>query len=174
MKRMVRICGAFNLKTCPISEYQVSCEADDLLLALKMLPIYVNRVDAVRDDIQYRVYYRKKFLTIAELLAEAEDLSTESISCSYLDLKLIICMFRDAWTWNGTEYADCQDFRRIADDISGQIGYDYDAAMEKCRKKAEKEDRDDVGGEAMSLMLKKAQREAEYQRKKKEKEGKNK
>ncbi len=83
---------------------------------------------------------------------------------------LIICMFRDTKIWNGTEYSDCQDFRRIADDISRQIGYDYDTALEKCRKKADKEDRDDVGGEAMSLMVKKAQREAEYQRKKKEKE----
>ena len=50
-----------------------------------------------------------------------------------------------------------------------QIGYDYDTAIEKCRKKAEKEDADnDVGDEAMSLMVKKAKREAEYQKKKKE------
>ena len=43
----------------------------------------------------------------------------------------------------------------MADRLAGQIDYDYDAAVEKCRKKQEKEERySDVGEDAMVLALK--------------------
>ena len=51
---------------------------------------------------------------------------------------------------------------KIAQKYQEGIGYDYDAAMEKCRKKAAKKSRaDDPGGDAMTMALLKKQREAE-------------
>ena len=49
------------------------------------------------------------------------------------------------------------------------IGYDYDQAVERCRKKREKQRRDDdVGGEAMAMAYFKAQRMAQAKERKKE------
>lgn len=168
-ERNIRIHGAVNLKSCPISEFPVICRAEDLLYTADLLPAYVALVDTLRDDIQYRVYYRKKFLSIADTLKTVKDHSVHAIGLAYGDLKLLVCMFRDERTWNGTEHNDKEAFRKLADSIACQIGYDYDEALAKCQKRAEKEDRDDdIGGEAISLMFKKAKREAEYQKKKQE------
>lgn len=168
-ERMIRITGAVNLKSRPISEFQVCCRAQDLLLAADLLPVYVTLVDKLRDDVPYRAYYRKKFLSIADTLKTVKDPSVGELTLAYGSLKLIVCMFRDEKTWEGTEYYDKERFRSLADGIACQIDYDYDAALVKCRKQAEKVDRDDdVGGEAMSLMFKKATREAEYKKKQEE------
>lgn len=68
------------------------------------------------------------------------------VSCSYGDIVLIICMLHD--------YVKMLDGIR-ADQLAEQIEYDYDAAVEKCRKKQEKEEQDsDIGEEAMTLMVK--------------------
>ncbi len=50
-------------------------------------------------------------------------------------------------------------FKGISEKIQGQIDYDYEKAKAKCLKNASKEDRDDIGGEAISLLLKKKERE---------------
>lgn len=84
------------------------------------------------------------------------------VSCSYGDITLIIAMLRD--------YVKILDevkeddisyqayyrnrFLSIADRLSCQIDYDYDKAVEKCRKKQEKESRSDVGEEAIALAIK--------------------
>jgi len=45
----------------------------------------------------------------------------------------------------------------IADRLQEQIGYDYDAAVEKCRKKADKrESNSDIGEDALLLALKRS------------------
>lgn len=168
-ERIVRIRHAYNMKSRPIQEYDVACPADDLVFILGLIRRYISILDECRKDIQYLAYYRNKFLAIAENLAKAKKLGTHEISCAYGSLVLVIYMLRDENIWAGTEYAGNSNFRRIAENLSFQIGYDYDAAIEKCRKKAEKEDANsDVGDEAMALMVKKAKREAEYQKKKKE------
>ena len=168
-ERLIRITGAVNLKSHPISEFQVSCRAEDLLYAADRFPVYVTLVDKIRDDVPYLAYYRKKFLSIADMLKAVKDPSVCELTLAYGSLKLIVCMFRDEKTWEGTEYYDKEKFRSLADGIACQIDYDYDEALVKCQKKAEKEDRDDdVGGEAMSLMFKKAKRDAEAQKKKQE------
>ena len=44
----------------------------------------------------------------------------------------------------------------LSERLSEQIGYDYDAAVEKCKKKAEKEKRTstrNIGGEALELAI---------------------
>ena len=84
-----------------------------------MLRDYVKMLDEVRSDIQWEVYYRDKFI-------------------------------------------------KMADRLSKQIEYDYDAALEKCRKKlGKKECSSDVGGEAIALAVKRSK----GKKKRNEKEG---
>ncbi len=103
----VDIKGAVNLKSKPISHYEVAASYGDIVLLISMCRDYVKTLDEIRgDSIDWQAYYRNKFLGIADRLQE-------------------------------------------------QIGYDYDAAVEKCRKKAEKrESNSDIGEDALLLALK--------------------
>lgn len=103
--KTVMIEKAVNLKL--LCDYVVSCSYGDIVLIICMLHDYVNMLDEIKgDDIQYQAYYRKKFIAMADRLAE-------------------------------------------------QIEYDYDAALEKCRKKQEKEEQNsDIGEDAMVLAVK--------------------
>ena len=84
------------------------------------------------------------------------------VSCSYGDIVLIIVMLRDYVTLLDEVKADDityqsyyrKKFMKIADRLSAQIDYDYDKAVEKCRKKREKESNSDVGEEAIALAIK--------------------
>lgn len=85
------------------------------------------------------------------------------VSCSYLDIVLIICMLRDyvqmvdeirandiQWS---AYYRD--KFLKMADRLSEQIEYDYDAAKERCLTKQQKEvDAGDIGEDALALAVK--------------------
>ncbi len=103
-EKQVMIEKAINLRL--MCDYVVSCSYGDVVLIICMLRDYVKMLDEVRNDIQWEVYYREKFI-------------------------------------------------KMADRLSEQIGYNYDAALEKCRKKlGQKERTSDVGGEAMALMIK--------------------
>ena len=87
-------------------DYVVSCSYGDIVLIICMIRDYVRDLDEERDDIQWKAYYRGKFMD-------------------------------------------------MADRLSRQIEYDYDAAVEKCRKKLEKEEKDgDTGGDALALAMK--------------------
>ncbi len=90
------------------------------------------------------------------------------VRLAYGDLTLIVAMLRDYVKgldeikqddilWN-VYYS--KKFREMADKISAQINYDYDAQYLKCLKKAEKEDHSDVGDEALSLALKRGMAKA--------------
>lgn len=105
--KTVMIEKAINLKL--LCDYVVSCSYGDIVLIICMLHDYVKMLDEIKgDDIQYQAYYRKKFITMADRLAD-------------------------------------------------QIEYDYDAAVEKCRKKNEKEEHNnDIGEEAMALAVKRS------------------
>ena len=96
------------------------------------------------------------------------------VSCSYGDIVLIICMLHDyVKMLDEIKAEDIQyqayyrgKFMKMADRLAEQIGYDYDAALEKCKKKfRQKESNSDIGGDAMDLTLK-------YGAKGKKKEGK--
>ncbi len=84
------------------------------------------------------------------------------VSCSYGDIVLIICMLRDYVAMLDEVRSDIQweayyrkKFIKIADRLSEQIEYDYDAALKKCRKKlGQKESARDIGGEALALTMK--------------------
>lgn len=103
-EKQVMIEKAINLKL--MCDYVVSCSYGDIVLIICMVRDYVKMLDEVRSDIQWEVYYRDKFI-------------------------------------------------KMADRLSEQIEYDYDAAMEKCRKKLGKIERSsDVGDEAMALAVK--------------------
>lgn len=103
--KQVMIEKAINLKL--MCDYVVSCSRGDIVLIICMLHDYVKMMDKVKDeDIQWKVYYRDKFVTMADRLAN-------------------------------------------------QIEYDYDAAVEKCRKEQEKRERySDIGEDAMVLAVK--------------------
>ena len=105
----VRVKGAVNLKSHPISQYEVTLSYGDIVLIISMLRDYVRGLDEIKgDSIDWQAYYRNKFLGMADRMQQ-------------------------------------------------QVGYDYDKAVEKCRKKQEKkESRDDVGEDALILALKKS------------------
>ena len=76
------------------------------------------------------------------------------------DYSRLLTMTCEAWGLTGFHKATyeyyAQKAKEIADKYQAAIGYDYDKALEKCRKKqAKKKDTEasDVGGEALELML---------------------
>ena len=83
------------------------------------------------------------------------------VSCSYGDIVLIICMLHDYVKILDEIKDDIQweayyrkKFIAMAERLAAQIDYDYDAAVEKCRKKQEKEEgHSDIGEEAMALAV---------------------
>ena len=85
------------------------------------------------------------------------------VSCSYGDIVLIICMLHDyVKMLDEIKAEDIQyqayyrgKFMKMANRLAEQIGYDYDAAVEKCKKKfGQKESNSDIGGDAMDLAVK--------------------
>ncbi len=104
----VQVKGAVNLKSHPISQYEVTLSYGDIVLIISMLRDYVKGLDEIKgDSIDWQAYYRNKFLGMADRMQQ-------------------------------------------------QIGYDYDKAVEKCRKKQEKTaSSSDVGEDALILALKK-------------------
>lgn len=85
------------------------------------------------------------------------------VSCSYLDIVLIICMLKDYIQLIDERRADDIQwsayyrgkFLNMADRLSRQIEYDYDAAKERCMKKQQKkENARDIGEDAMTLAVK--------------------
>lgn len=68
-KKQVMIEKAINLKL--MCDYVVSCSYGDVVLIICMLHDYVRMLDKMKaDDINYHAYYRKKFMKIADGLAE--------------------------------------------------------------------------------------------------------
>ncbi len=108
----VQIEGAVNLKSRPISEHKVRLAYGELTLIVAMIRDYIKELDERRENrtiginpLEYDVYYRPKFLNIAER-------------------------------------------------ISKQINYSYEAQVEKCIKKMSKQSSSDVGEEALALAMK--------------------
>ena len=68
--REVNVVGAVNPKES-MNEIDVKLSYGDLILIVSMLRDYVRGLDNIKqDDIQWQVYYRKKFLTIADEISE--------------------------------------------------------------------------------------------------------
>ena len=106
-------------------------------------------------------------LVMIEKAVSLKHMCDFAVSCSYGDLVLIIAMLHDyiqlldEFKGEDITYQAYyrERFQHIADHLASQINYDYEAAIEKCKKKQDKEDDDDIGGEALELAYKKAVRE---------------
>lgn len=73
----VKINGAVNLKSMPISNYEVSLAYGELTLIIAILRDYVKGLDKLLEvgelpinEIEYEAYYRNKFLKIADKISE--------------------------------------------------------------------------------------------------------
>ena len=109
-------------------------------------------------------------------------ISYHDVKITYGDLVLIIAMLHDYVKGFDVlkeigqlpinevqyDYYYRKKFLDIADKISADIDYDYDAKLKKCLKKAMKEDNSDIGGEALSLAFKRDRQKAEADEKKAE------
>ena len=68
LEKQVVIEKAMNLKL--YCEYAVSCSYGDIVLIICMLHDYVKMLDKIKgEDIQWKAYYRKKFMDMADRLA---------------------------------------------------------------------------------------------------------
>lgn len=85
------------------------------------------------------------------------------VSCSYGDIVLIICMLHDyVKRLDEVRKEDIlyqayyrDKFIKIADKLAEQIEYDYERAVEKCRKKQLKEERNsDIGEDGLTQLIK--------------------
>lgn len=73
----VKITGVVNLKSKPISNYEVSLAYGELTLIIAVLRDYVKGLDKLLEigelpinEIEYESYYRAKFLKIANRISE--------------------------------------------------------------------------------------------------------
>lgn len=113
---------------------------------------------------------------------KSKPISDYKVRLAYGDLTLIIAVLRDyvkgldellemgELKINDIQYEAYyrKKFIEIANKISEQIEYDYDKKREACIKKLSKEDKSDVGDEALSLALKRSTKQAEAAAKAKE------
>lgn len=84
-----------------------------------------------------------------------------AVSCSYGDIVLIICMLHDYVKMLDELRADDiqyqayyrKKFMNMAVRLAGQINYDYEAAVEKCRRKQWKES-SSIGEDGLSQYVK--------------------
>lgn len=78
----------------------------------------------------------------------------------YAKMLRMVCVEWDLQGYHRAVYELHADkLEEISEKYQAGIGYDYDKAVEECRKKCEKQQRDDdVGGEAMAMAYLKAQR----------------
>ena len=82
------------------------------------------------------------------------------------DYSRLLEMVCDQWELQGWQRAvyeyHARKLREISQKYQAGIHYDYDAAVEKCRKKREKQQReDDVGGEAIELAVRRSYRKGD-------------
>ena len=108
----VEIKGAINVKSSPISEYEVRMSTGDLTLIVAVLHDYLIQIDKM--------------------------LETDETPPNY---------HRALWEY----YKD--KFKKITDNISAQIGYDYEKAKEKCKKDADKKSTSTVGGDGLEMAI---------------------
>lgn len=63
----VKVDGAINLKSIPISKFDVTLTTGDLVLIVSMIEDYIRGLDVIRaGDIDWEVYYRKRFRTMSD------------------------------------------------------------------------------------------------------------
>lgn len=73
-EKQVMIEKAINLRL--MCDYVVSCSYGDVVLIICMLRDYVKMLDEIRDDILWKIYYREKFIKMADRLSDRLDMIT--------------------------------------------------------------------------------------------------
>lgn len=169
--------GAFYLGDCTGND---TCVAQDLYVAAwRPLPepYRPESNEIVRDeheegglstfqllhDVEKEMSKEERKQVMIENAINLKTMCDYVVSCSYLDIVLIICMLRDYIQLIDKRRADDIQwstyyrgkFLNMADRLSRQIEYDYDAAKERCLKKQQKkENARDIGEDAMTLAVK--------------------
>ena len=169
--------GAFYLGDCTGND---TCVAQDLYVAAwRPLPepYRPKSNEIVRDeheegglstfqllhDVEKEMSKEERKQVMIENAINLKTMCDYVVSCSYLDIVLIICMLRDYIQLIDKRRADDIQwstyyrgkFLNMADRLSRQIEYDYDAAKERCLKKQQKkENARDIGEDAMTLAVK--------------------
>lgn len=112
------------------------------------------------DDVEQDISGEAEKSVWIEKCINIKELCDYTVTCSYGDMVLIICMLHDYLKIlaekEGVEWDYYkQRFEKAALRLSAQIGYDYEEAVKKCRKKMEKqESNSDIGEDAMVLATK--------------------
>lgn len=169
--------GAFYLGDCTGND---TCVAQDLYVAAwRPLPepYRPKSNEIVRDeheegglstfqllhDVEKEMSKEERKQVMIENAINLKTMCDYVVSCSYLDIVLIICMLRDYIQLIDKRRADDIQwstyyrgkFLNMANRLSRQIEYDYDAAKERCLKKQQKkENARDIGEDAMTLAVK--------------------
>ena len=124
-------------------------------------------------EVEKDISKEERKLVMIEKAVNLKLMCDYSVSCSYGDIVLIICMLHDYVKMLDEIKGDDvlwkayyrNKFMTMADRLAEQIEYDYDAAVEKCRKKQEmKEKESDIGEEAMALVVKRGMQKKEEQK----------
>lgn len=117
-------------------------------------------INFLHDIEQDRELSRKeKQLVMIEGAINLKQMCDYVVTCSRGDIVLIICMLNDyvkmldemrnTFQWKAYYRGK---FVKLADRLSKQIHYDYDTAMEKCRKNQDREVKTrDIGSDGVSL-----------------------
>lgn len=66
-EKQVMIEKAINLRL--MCDYVVSCSYKDIVFIICMLHDYVRMLDEIREDIPWKIYYREKFIQMADRLS---------------------------------------------------------------------------------------------------------
>ncbi len=129
----------------------------------KMIPGQMDLLQLLHETEKGMPSREKEKMVMVEKAANLRLMCDYAVSCSYLDVVLLICMLHDYVNMlDGTRADDIQyqayyreKFLKMAGRLEGQIGYDYGKQLEKCRKKMDAEKKnDDIGEDALALAVK--------------------
>lgn len=112
------------------------------------------------DEVEQEIQENSEKYVWVERCINIKELCDYTVTCTYGDMVLIICMLYDYLAmlsekegpvWNYYK----QRFEKIARRLSAQIDYNYDEALRRCRKKMESQEKEnDVGGDTIELAFK--------------------
>lgn len=155
----IAIHGCVNIKT--YADYQVSVNTTQLALCGILAKDYCTTLASIRPPLAG--YYQDKFQTISQKLlpfAEAEPSETE-LRLSYKDIAFLICMLHDYLP----AFQDSKDpelavwvpqIQNVTEQLSKQVEYDYEAVMERCRKRKNKQEAEtNIGADGLSQVFRK-------------------
>lgn len=77
---LVKVEGAYNLKSTPISQFEVTLTYGDLTMIVSMIEDYIKGLNVIKaNDVLWEVYYSKRFKVISERIQAAIDYDYEKM-----------------------------------------------------------------------------------------------